>query len=164
MWCKCNIQSWKRQMVEWKSHVAAVCNGTTAASAKEKKILPKPSKARLDLLVHVHVNLSCSCSHICPCGQSDLEARLVESRSSFIVDAKTLRRWCVRMDLRHKSWNELPSYLFIQALLSITAIIRANLFRFWENEGCIPSNFQFGSGHYGHDECLNSPSFSAHFS
>lgn len=60
--------------------------------------------------------------------------------------------------------NELPSYLFIQAFLSITAIIKPNSFKFWENEECIPSNFQFGSGNYGHDECLNSPSSSSHFS
>jgi len=163
MWCKCNIKSWKRQMVEWKSHVVTVCNGTTAASANEE-ILPKPSKARLYLLIHVHVYLSCFCSHTHPCGQPD--SGYSSGRILFIIHCwcQNPESWYMGMDLKHKYSNELPSYLFIQAFLSITAIIRAKSFRFWENEGCNPFNFQFGSGHYGHDECLNSPSSSSHFS
>lgn len=105
-------------MVEWNSQVATLCNGTTAASANEE-ILPKPSKARLHLLIYVHVHLSCACSHTCSCGQSDSDTCMATSWSSFIVHWKVI----CGIDLRHKHRDELPSYLFIQAFLSITAII-----------------------------------------
>lgn len=149
-------------MVESNSHVATLCNGTTAASANEKTH-PKPSKARLDLLIHVHVHLSWACLHTCSCGQSDPDAPVATSFVIYCSRQNTKKR-CVRMDVRHKHRHKLPFYLFIEAFLSITAIIRTNLFKFWGNEGCIPSNFQFGSGNYGHDEYLNSPSSSSHFS
>lgn len=144
-------------MVEWNSHVATLCNGTIAASANEE-ILPTPSKARLHLLIHVHVSVRMfmwavqswyACGHI------------------FFIILLMPNHWEVVCGMdgskTHTHRNELP-YLFIQAFLSITAIIRTNSFKFWENEGSIPSNFQFGSGNYGHDECLNSPSSSFHFS
>lgn len=153
----------KRQMAEGNSQVATLCNGTTAASANEE-IHPKPSEARLDLLIHIYVHLSCAYSHTCSCGQSDPGCTRGHISLIIYCSRQNTEKWYVWMHLRHQHRNELPFYLFIQAFLSITTIIRTNSFKFWENEGCIPSNFQFGSGNYGHDECLNSPSSSSHFS
>lgn len=144
-------------MVEWNSHVATLCNGSTAASANEET-LPTPSKAWLHLSIHVHVPVhihfhvgspTCMWPHL-------LHHLLLMPKHWEVI--------CGNRSKTRTNINELPSYLFIQAFLSITAIIRPNSFKFWENEECIPSNFQFGSGNYGHDECLNSPSSSSHFS
>lgn len=112
---------------------------------------------------------TCSCACVVfllhmdrPCGQSDpLWSNLVHH---LLLIPKPRGVICGNgSKTQSREMNYKPIYLS-RPFLSVTAIIRANSFRFWENEGCIPSNFQFGSGHYGHDECLNSPSSSPHFS
>lgn len=149
-------------MVEGKSHVAEVCNGSSAARANEE-ILHKPSTGQKR-----SIN-TCSCACVmfllhmhCPSGQSDpLWLKLVHH---LLLMPKQRRVICEKgFKTQSREMNFKPIYLSWPCL-SVTAIIRANSFRFWENEGCIPSNFQFRSGHYGHDECLNSPSSSPHFS
>lgn len=74
-------------------------------------------------------------------------------KSSFKVKAKTLK--CANGSETCR--NELSSYLFTPALLSITVIIRiySNIEKM--RDAFLPI-FQFGRGNYGHDECLNSPS------
>lgn len=78
--------------------------------------------------------------------------------SSFKVKAKTLK--CANGSETRR--NELSSHLFTPALLSITVIIRIYS-NFEKMRDAFLPIFQFGSGNYGHDECLNSPSPPPHF-
>lgn len=94
-------------MVEWKSRVAALCDGTAAAGANEEITA---SEARLHLLIHVHVLPS-------PAGPT----YMFGSRAEWIILMCPAKQ--CGLDLRHKQRKELPSYLFILAFLSITAII-----------------------------------------
>lgn len=120
-------------MVKGKSHVALQISATTAATANEDP--PTPPKSdyfyKYTLTVLLMLNL----------------------KSSFKVKAKTLK--CANGSETCR--NELSSYLFTPALLSITVIIRiySNIEKM--RDAFLPI-FQFGRGNYGHDECLNSPS------
>lgn len=103
--------------------------GSAVQRVTSEEILSAPSQARLRLLI--------ACSRAKRARQCPAPGTPAKSSSRQKAVGLESTRWTHK----HAARNEPASYLFIRASLSITAIIRANSFKFGENEGSIRSQF-----------------------